>query len=336
VSPSSRSLDALSLDSLSLDDLDARSAEYDAAVARSPLTDRFCASSDWALPAARGLLPGGAPFIRALDGGWLALRVREEHGVPVAEPLESMWGLGCPLVGEQPARLALEAARTIEAGLAGVPVLISGLPPRGPLLEAVAGALAPARRLYLGPSTVRRVASLEGGVDGFLARRGSHLRKNLKRAQRRATARGLRIVTVDADALTAPALYDRLVAVEALSWKGQEGVGIAASSMVDFYRLMVPRLARRGALRAAVALDAQGRDCGMLFGGLFGDTFRGLQFCYSADYADCSLGNLLQLHAITQLCDEKICWYDLGTESDYKSAWGELRSETVILLARPR
>ena len=92
--------------------------------------------------------------------------------------------------------------------------------------------------------------------------------------------------------------------------------------MGSFYREMNRRLVDRGARRLLFA-TLDGADVAYIFGGLFGDTYRGLQFSFDHRYADLSLGNLCQLEQIRRLCNEGVPNYDLGTEVRYKKRWGD-------------
>ena len=105
--------------------------------------------------------------------------------------------------------------------------------------------------------------------------------------------------------------------------------------MREFYALMLPRLAARGALRCVFA-RRDGEDVGYLCGGLAGDLFRGLQFSFDDRLRALGLGNALQLEAIEALTQEGVALYDLGAQSEYKAHWGELRVASVGVLARPR
>ena len=108
-----------------------------------------------------------------------------------------------------------------------------------------------------------------------------------------------------------------------------------ASNMAPFYDHMTAYLARRGMLRLVFArLD--GEDIAMGFGGILGDTFRGLQMSYDERHRHLSLGNLIQLALITRVADEGVARYDLGTEMDYKRRWSEPGMETVALVVRRR
>jgi CelD/BcsL family acetyltransferase involved in cellulose biosynthesis len=322
------------MEALTVDDLDAASDAFDGAVARSHGVDGFCSSTDWIVPAARGLQPGREPWIRRGEHGFVALMHAEHEGGPYLEPLEAMWGLACPVVGGDVAELAAEfvAEKLRVAPRTGL--LLCGFERAVPL-ETVARALASTHGLWLGPTARRWRASLAGGVDGFLGRRSALFRRGVTRARRRAAARGLVFERVHATADTAAAAYERALAVEALSWKSHGGVGILGSTMVDFYRHMVPRLAARGALRLIVARDGD-RDVAYILGGVRGGIYRGLQFSFAQGYDDCALGNLCQLEQIADLAAEGARVYDLGTDAEYKRRWAESVYETVTLIARPR
>jgi len=316
------------------------SGPYDAAVAASADLDRFCSASDWVVPAALALKPGRAPFVRRGEHGYLALMIARGQGRVWLEPLEAMWGMGCPLVGADALAAARQAAAELEYGgaIGRLPVVASGFVPGSARLAAWERALARRYRVELAaPPTARMVASLEGGAEAYLARRSKNFRRALQRAERRAQQAGVVIEHV-APELAAPAAasaFARLAAVEARTWKNREGVGIGHSEMIHFYRAMVPRLAARGALRLAFARLAS-RDVAYILGGTFGDTYRGLQFGFEDGLEPLSLGNLCQWHEIRSLEVLGIRRYDLGAAYPYKRAWGEQLVETVTTIALPR
>ena len=45
-----------------------------------------------------------------------------------------------------------------------------------------------------------------------------------------------------------------------------------------------------------------------------------------------SIGGLLQFHQVSELCDDGVGRYDLGTEMDYKRRWAEEIVETEMLV----
>lgn len=312
---------------LTLAELDEESPRYDALVHAASDLDRFCSSSDWMLPAVH-LQPGRTPWLRRGEHGYASFMATEHEGRPWLEPLEAAWGLGSPLIGH-PIELAVE----LGAALREVPraVMICGLPRASLRFQAIASVLHPRYDLGLAQPTRRFIASLEGGVDGFLARRTRNFRRSLERARRRASEEKISFVecTDPEDG------WRRMLAVEGQSWKGLEGVGFTSGDFIAFYREMIPRLHRRGALRLLFA-QRDGRDLAFILGGIFADTYRGLQFSFLDEESDLSLGNLCQLEQISRLSAEKIAFYDLGSEVEYKRRWGEIVHETVTLLAWPK
>jgi CelD/BcsL family acetyltransferase involved in cellulose biosynthesis len=247
-------------------------------------------------------------------------------------PLEASWGLAAPLVGPEPARLA---NRFVEAALElreqWDALFLSGLQRGGPAYQILVSRLGRRFRLGLGQPTARCVASLEGGIDGFLARRSAHFRKNLRRAAREAADVTFEVLRPSEDEV--PRLLADVLDVERRSWKGREGHGIDQGPMLAFYRAMAPRLAARGALRVTLA-TRDGRPVGYVLGGVRGDGYRGLQISFDEDLSDRSLGNLLQLATVEALCREGVASYDLGTDMPYKRHWAEQLVETVPLVAR--
>lgn len=324
---------ATTMRGLTLDELEARADELDHDVVETAGIDRFCSSSAWVLPAARALMPPRQSWILRGEHGWLAMMLgRHPSGIAYVEPMELAWGMACPLIGGDAAALATEVAAEIAARRDWNVMLLAGLAPDGPMLPALLRALPPRIERRFGQSTIRLVASLDGGLDGFLERRSRNFRKALRAAQRDASRDGITIESVRVStAAEAAALYERILAVEERSWKGADGVGIHQGPMNRFYGEMLPRLAARGRQRTLFARH-DGRDVAYCLGAVFDGEYRGLQFSFDAAYERYSLGSLLQLHQIVELCDEGVRRYDLGQEMEYKRRWAEDQLETVLLV----
>jgi hypothetical protein len=318
---------------LSLGELAAGAEAFDAAVLATPGIDRFCSSSAWVLSAAEALMPERRAFVHAGEGGYLAAAMSTHpSGLVCVEPLELAWGLASPLVGKDPTRLAADAIAVLAATPGWRIALVAGIVAATPLAIALERALPAHWERRRGQPTVRHVASLDGGVDGFLARRPRELRKTLRQAQRRAAARGITLEPVAARTVAeADALFDRVLAIERTSWKARDGVGLSDGPFADFYRRMTLRLAEHGRLRAIVARDGE-RDVAYVLGAVFGGEYRGLQFSYDDAYAALSLGSLCQLRQIELLCAEQVTAYDLGTDMDYKRRWAERQLETELIV----
>jgi hypothetical protein len=253
-------------------------------------------------------------------------------GFPYIEPVELAWGLASPLIGAQPELLVEEVVPVLAGHRDWQLAILAGLTVSGPQRRALDASLPPRWERRRGQPTVRHVASLAGGLDGFLARRSRDLRKSLRKAERAAAAEGITFESVRVyDGAAATALYERIQAVEARSWKAREGVGIHAGPMRAFYAAMLPRLAALGQQRTMFARRAD-RDVGYILGAVMGGEYRGLQFSYDAELAQVGLGGVMQIHQIGELCRDGVARYDLGTEMSYKRRWAEELMETEMLV----
>ena len=316
-------------------DIAAIADDFDREVAATPAIDRFCSSSAWILAAASALMPPRAAFSFAGTSGYFAaMRGLHPAGFPYIEPLELAWGLAAPLIGRDPAALAAEVVTALAARRDWQLAIFAGLTADGPQRRALDRVLPPRWERRRGTPTVRHVASLDGGVDGFLARRSRELRKSLRKAMRAATEAGVVFESVRGEsAADAAALYARIQQIEAASWKARDGVGISSGPMRLFYQLMLPRLCEQGQQRTLFARLAD-RDVGYIFGAVFEGEYRGLQFSYDDDYAELGIGGLLQYHQVLELCADGVGRYDLGTEMDYKRRWAEdvMTTEMLVLV----
>ena len=313
-------------------DLAAHADDFDREIAVTPAIDRFCSSSAWILAAAAALMPPRAAFSFRGEHGFLAA-AQGVHpaGFPYIEPIELAWGLASPLVGRDPQALVEEVVPVLAARRDWQLAILAGMTADGPQRRALERVLPGRWERRRGTPTIRHVASLDGGIDGFLSRRPRELRKSLRKTLRAAAALQVTFESVRVGPDDAAALYERIQQVEATSWKAREGVGISTGSMRAFYGHMLPRLCLLGQQRTMFA-RVDDRDIGYILGAVFEGEYRGLQFSYDDDHAALGLGGLLQYHQIVELCGEGIGRYDLGTEMDYKRRWAEDVMETEMLV----
>ncbi len=313
-------------------DIAACADDFDRLVATTPEIDRFCSSSAWVLAAAAALMPPRAAFsFRGTHGYFAAARGVHPAGFPYIEPLELAWGLASPLVGEDPQALVEEVVPVLAGRRDWQLALLAGMTSDGRHRRALERALPGRWERRRGTPTVRHVASLEGGIEGFLSRRSRELRKSIRKTLKLATEQGVTFESVRVGAAEADALYARIQAVETNSWKAREGVGISTGPMRTFYAQMLPRLCALGQQRTLFA-RLRDRDIGYVLGAVFEGEYRGLQFSYDDDFSPLGLGGLLQYHQVVELCDDGIARYDLGTEMDYKRRWAEDVMETDMLV----
>jgi hypothetical protein len=221
--------------------------------------------------------PRVAFTFRGEHGFFAAARGVHPAGFPYIEPIELAWGLASPLVGRDPVALAEEVVPVLAARRDWQLAILAGMTGDGPQRRALERALPPRWERRRGTPTVRHVASLEGGVDGYLSRRSRELRKSIRKQLRAAADAGVTFESVRVSAPEADALYARIQETEARSWKAHEGVGIHAGPMRAFYGAMLPRLVALGQLRVIFA-RAGNRDIGYILGAVLDNEYRGLQF----------------------------------------------------------
>lgn len=306
---------------------------FDLEVFETPQIDQFCSSAAWILAADAALMPRRDNFsFRGRHGYFAARRGIHSAGFPYVEPVELAWGLASPLIGRDAEALVGDVVALLASRSDWRLAILSGLTATGPQRRALDAAL-PARweRQVGEASTVRHVASLRGGIDGFLSRRSRDFRKALRKSLRGAANHGLIFETVRASEADSAALYERIQRVEATSWKARDGVGISEGPMRAFYGAMLPRLCRLGQQRTLFA-RYRDRDVGYVLGAATPDSYRGLQFSYDDSLAALAIGSLLQYHQIALLCDDGVARYDLGTEMDYKRRWAESVMATEVLV----
>lgn len=329
------------MDELTLNEFEALAPRFNAVVGRTDGVDGFCSSSHWIIPALRAFHADHTPWLyRSADGlrwGAMALGHSPTVGRFVA-PLESMWGLATPFIGDDQQQLAEDIATVIADREEEWDALwLSGLRRPSAVFNHLVRTFGARYRVGLGPTTQRHVASLEGGWEGFLSRRASSFRRNLRRSERMADREGIRFesyaesVPVEA----AAELYRRILNIETRSWKGRSGQGINDGAMESFYGHMLPSLSRVGGLRAVIAKNAAGADIAYVFGAVFGESFRGLQVSFDDAYRTMSLGNIMQAQMIRLLCQQGIRFYDLGSDLPYKTRWSEPGLATVTLAVFP-
>lgn len=326
---------------IDFDEFCAHPEPFDRTVAACAGIDRFCSSSAWIVSAQRAFHAQQERLVLRSDAGWVALSRGEAFGLGrFFAALEAMWGLACPLVGPEPRLLVREAVGALFERRASWDALwLGGLVRDAPLFKALVQRLAPhvgPSGLRLGPAAVRWAASLDGGYEGWLGRRTSKFRTGLRRALANAAAAGVAFESHPRPGVAqARSLYERILAVEARSWKGMAGSGFIGGDMRRFYAEMLPRLAALGQLRVILA-RRDDEDVAFIFGGVLGDTYRGLQVSFDDGQRALGLGNVMQARMIQQLCDEGVAVYDLGSDMEYKARWAERGLETVTLVAFAR
>ena len=322
----------------SLDELQLDRRSWDHHAVRTEGIDHWCSQSPWMLGVHHAFSPArvvGDLLVGAADDGLVAFARRElEDGSPALLPLDATWAFSSAVVSSAPdersvGRFCRDAAAWIVADPDWRLVAFSGLAAGSPLDRGLVAAFAPHSRVLAGPDTIRCVASLDGGFEGWEGRRTRVFRRNLRQAQHRAADAG--VVIEIADGLAPDVLLRRLHQVEQSSWKGRDGSGIESPEMGSLYASIVRDLAERNAVRCAFARLSR-EDAGFILGGVLGDTYRGLQLSFVENVRALSIGNILQAHEVARLCAAGVGRYDLGMDIPYKRSWGEELVTTRTLL----
>ena len=294
---------------------------WEAAARRVRGADKYCSSPFWGVSVADAFIGRGDLFVYH-DGADVGIfQEMNVEGGRLVLPCDVMWCLGSPVLAEDASDFLLRLCRFWKSNRSGIrQITVGGLYADNPIWESPVWSLYPC---WETSACGRQVASLEGGLDGFMSRRSVNFRSRLRRAVKKAESEGVTVELMPhrADSATTLALLERAMQIEARSWKGLAGHGVNRGQMRDFYRRMLPLLAEHGRLRG-LFLSRDGQDLSYLFGAAFAGYFRGLQFSYLETESD-SLGNVGQWKMIEHLVQEGCVAYDLGQAMAYKTRWAE-------------
>lgn len=306
-------------------------SDHFSAVQETPGIDHFCSSLDWTLPAHAAFIADQPMYLLKGQHGYVTLAGGFSPGIGrYLQPLEAAWRLASPFAGKNVEKLVTEFSNhlTQENFVNWELLCLSGIPPEGRLFDVITNIFTPQYRVALGEDTRRFIADISGGSQTWLSNRSSKFRANMRRVLKSADNASLEFEHVKANENQTQELYERILAIEAKSWKGMSGTGILDGAMKKFYEKMLPRLARRDALRVII-VKKDTKDIAFIFGGLLGTTYRGLQMSYDNDFRELSLGNLVQFKMIDWLGKEGIQNYDLGSELEYKMRWADEKLVTT-------
>lgn len=304
--------------------------DWMALVQDADLVDPFCSTPAWQMPY-HAACDASRPLVVEVtnDAALTFVKVMTAETLQGLIPIEDHWHYGCPLLGpgavERVSNLMRQARR--EKAGAFKAVIVSGVRTGGRLERELRQAFGSRLSLSQRGIASQCFASLADGLDGYLSRRSSRHRKNLRREARRANDHG---VTFERVSPTLPGeasdTYARMAAVEERSWKGIGQCGMTAQPMNRFYSGMLEWLSHTGESRVVFARHGE-VDIGFIYGGMVGRIYRGQQFSFDDAWKDYSIGNLLQLEQIAWLCEEGAERYDMGPSRGpsmaYKRHWTE-------------
>lgn len=312
----------------------AHSERFDQLVEATPDIDLFCSSSDWLLPAVD--LDPPETFHAVVDDEAAAVLAshRAADGRHVLTGVDTMWGFAATTVGADPRRSAGLLGDLLDSIGAWDFAVLTGFVADSRLDREVITRLSPTHRLHAGPEMTRQIIDIDS-PDEIIDRRSAKFRRNLRRAERAALDVGVEFHGHDIeDRADLERGFERLLAIEAASWKGHEATGLMSEDLAAFYRRIADRLAPQHRLRLRFAVH-DGTDIGYILGGVRGGTYRGFQLSYDRSHRDLSIGHLLQLDQLRALEPERLRMYDLGMDMDYKRSWADRSLTTRAIIAIP-
>ncbi len=311
--------------------LETLSIDFDGAAVQTRGISTFCSGRDWCISAATALHHSTEPLVWQDGDHWLALgRSYHDQVGAYLQPLEADWGFASPLLGPEP-KVCIDMLEEFLAQPQPIwnVALLSGLSPE--LARRVSAVLSRKYRCMTREGISCQLASLDGGLDAFYARRSARMRSGLRRGQRKLAANDMVIDQMDSNG-SVETLLNRVLDVEQYTWKKRAGQSVLLSPRYHaFYQAVLERASHRGALRAAF-VQHKGTDVAYIFGAVLGDTYRGFQLGFHERFSHFGLGNQMQLAMISRLCDEGYHWYDLGMSMDYKQRWSDRNLELVTVV----
>jgi hypothetical protein len=277
-------------------------AHWDALAVKAKAPDPQSGGSAWQIAAlACSRRAGSQIVLRQTSDSQVAFALtRTPRGCRLG-PLESEWLFGSPLMGPDALGLLGDVVSELRADLQAVQIeiVVPGLNPRGLHARQINTAFPEA---LAHPQDAHAAASLAGGIDGWLSRRSSNFRRNLKRARLRAQSEGIVFERAQPSSLAeADQVYERMLGVERKSWKGPVRKGLLQLS--TFYRMVLRAYAERNCARVVIARHGSD-DVGFCFGGASGGHYRGQQTSYRDDMSGLSIGTLMHFETARWLAEE--------------------------------
>ncbi|HJZ62200.1 MAG TPA: GNAT family N-acetyltransferase, partial [Miltoncostaeaceae bacterium] len=289
--------DGMKVRRLSIARLGAEDLERWRELAERAVEPNPCYEPEFLRPAAAALGPADLELVIVSERGrWRALvpvqRVWRLGGLPA--PAVATWRdplsfLDTPLIHTEAAEAA--AAKVVEevAGVGSILGLVLRRVGRGPVADAFAAALPPARRAVVLTEHTRAAAYRWDGPDGAGSRTD---RKKARRVERELGPLAVTRRVGDA------ASVDDFLALEATGWKGRAGTAIATRpAQAEFFRRMARGFAERGSLET-VALHAGGELLAMKVNLVVAGVRYHMKIAYDERFGRYSPGRLLEQHVL--------------------------------------
>lgn len=306
-------------------------AVWDKLAARSDTPDPMACGSAWQITALACSRRAGAQIVLRQSGNsQVAFALTETLKGYRLGPLEAHWQFGCPLLGPEAVELLADVAMALRKDLQvdRIESLVPGLDPNGFHAKAIDAVFSDVRTQL---QNAQAAASLAGGIEGWLSRRSGNSRRNLKRAERRATEHGIWFERAQpASPAQAYACFERMLKIELAGWKGPQRQGLMA--IPTFYQKLLEADAARETARIIFARKGS-EDVGFCSGSMRARIYRGQQTSYSETVSSLSIGTLMHFETARWLSEDGARLHHFGPiqrRVTYKSSLCELTLPSVM------
>ena len=211
------------------------------------------------------------------------------------------------------------------------------LPARGAFATALAAALRRARAAFATTEFSRPLLRKAPSAEAYLAQYSPHLRKELRRKDRRLRERAGYREIVRGPGEDFSAEIEAFIALEASGWKAAAGGAFACSEAgLRFGREVLAEAARRRRLHM-VGIDCDGRAIARRFTLLAGEGAFAFRTAYDESYAEFSPGVLAEVLRIREMHRlAELAWVDSYTAPDNPTLsrmWKERRELQYVAVA---
>ena len=201
-----------------------------------------------------------------------------------------------------------------------IPLNLHRVPATSPLIAAVKRSYCKSALILLRSRVGCPYITLSDRNTSLDSLLSSTIKRDLRRARKRAEAMGTVAVEIHSPKNEAEfrPLWEQLLDIEALSWKGETGTAMKADSRIlSFYENYTRAIYQRGELRIFF-LCIDGRPIAMQLVVVSNNCFWLLKIGYNAQYSKCSPGMLLMYEAMQYAKKEGLESYEF---MGYAKAW---------------
>lgn len=285
-------------------------ALWDKLAAASDHPDPVNSSSSWQLMA-HDCLSGYQPQILMMQtsDSQVMFTMRQQSNKLLLLPLEAHWAFGCPILGPDAVTMLEDVFDHLRAVGVTVPIEIevTGLDPEGAHARQIDQTF---DLVWTEEQDAQAMASLEGGIDGWMSRRSPNMRRNLRKAAKKAALNDITFERCSPETSEAAAvLYDRMIEIEKRSWKGMLYEGLLALPI--FYEALLHAYVRRKMARVVIAKQGR-RDIGFCYGGMLQGIYRGQQCSFDSAFGQYNIGNLLHYETAKWLAQDGAFLHHFG------------------------